>query len=327
MTDWSRRGALAALATLGTGALTATAGCLGREPPGWQRIDLRDDARLTEPAAASLSGVTTAADGAYAVGEDGTFLVRTPAGWADRSGALPDGVDDLTDVAASNNGRTVWLCGDRGTVLRCRVYQTRVMEYSTPGDRTDRWTAVGVDGLAGQERLLVTNGSGEVVTGQFGGGSVDWSTPTEPGGGSSITAGAFSSGGDAYVCDTNQGVYHESVPGDWHRIGIGAADTDFAALTPVGGSVTVAGDDGALFRQDSGSWHRSRVGDATLLAVQRNRFEGLASDAAGRIYANDEDGWRQSGHPVERRLTALTLGSARIPAIAVGTAGAVVEWR
>ncbi|EMA36830.1 hypothetical protein [Halobiforma nitratireducens] len=314
----NRRSVLGAIAA-GIGSL---AGCVDADGK-WVAADVPTDAALYD--------VATAADGAYAVGEDGILLERTDGDWSIRLEGGPDGAGDAFRAAtATNNGRTLWVAGDGGTLALYDVVADRIVDFSAPRGATSSWTAVAAAGLSGEERLSVVNSSGELFRGRRDGPAVEWADPIKPGSGSSVTDVALTALTYGYAVDTDGGVF-ESRDGDvsWTQIGIDGAGVDFETVAAIDdGHVSVAGGDGTVFAYDGVAWSRTSLGEQPIVALARERYDALAVSAAGVVYERNFDGWTENERlEVGVEPHSVALGTARTPQVIVGESGTAFERR
>ncbi|EMA52455.1 MULTISPECIES: WD40/YVTN/BNR-like repeat-containing protein [Halococcus] len=290
-----------------------------RDEDGWSTVETPTD----EP----LTGVVATHDGAFAVGENGVVLARETDGWefALEHGPSADG-ESLRGVDATDDDQTIWFAGDGGALGRYDIEEGRLTDHSAPKDQTSTWTAVAVVGSAGEERVHLANGSGEVLRGAYDGGAVDWDEIRKPGSGSSITDLAFDDAG--YACDSSQGVYATTDGGaSYETIGIEDANTDFAALAATDAELVVAGGDGTVFRYDGSVWTTLRAGETALRAIDLANEMGLAAGDAGGIFEHADGGWESVETPTDADLSGVLVGAGERdrPDVAVGTSGTIVE--
>lgn len=279
------------------------------------------------PTEADLSDAAVAGDRAFAVGDDGVVLADEGDGWRV---VLEDGPSAseqaLWGAAATDDGRAVWVAGDGGALARLDAETGRHVDHSAPRDITDNWTDVAVGGEAGDETVLLANGSGQILRGRYRDGELAWDAPTEPGSGSSI-AGVVLADGTGFVCDTNDNVFETTDAGEtFRRIGIDEVDgtlTDVAVT--VSGDPAVSGDDGVVYRYDAGNWTPIRVDDDEILALAFRDEWGLACGDEGVVYesAAEAADWERIVTPASGTLRGAAVGEGR--ALAVGDEGLAVE--
>ena len=286
---------------------------------GWTTVESPTD----EP----LTGIVATRDGASAVGENGVVLARRADGWELALGHGPSADDQsLRDVDATDDGRVVWFAGDGGALGRYDVEEGRLTDHSAPEDQTSTWTAIAVVDPAGEERVHLANGSGELLKGTYDDGDVAWGEIRKPGSGSSITDLAFD---DAvgYACDSSQGVYATTDGANYETIGIEDANTDFAALAATDAELVVAGGDGTVFRYDGSVWTTLRAGETALRAIDLTDETGLAAGGAGGVFERANGGWTSVETPTDADLQGILVGAAgrERSDVAVGTSGTIVE--
>ncbi|MEM4782248.1 MAG: hypothetical protein QXG03_11910 [Halalkalicoccus sp.] len=281
--------------------------------PGWTVADAPTDAAL-------FDAVSTP-NAAYAAGAGGVLLARTDDEWELALESGPSAASEtLRGVDAADDGWAVWIAGDGGALGRYDPDAGRHTDHSAPREITDNWTALAVAGEAGEERVALANGSGQVLLGSYDGETVAWDEPVKPGSGSSMSAIAFVGDALGYCCDTNAGVYRIR-EGEFERIGIDGA-SGFDALAATKEEVAAASDDGTVQRFDGAVWTPVRVAEDGIEGLATDGGEWLAVGAGGAIYENSDGDWEQADSPTEAALFAVAAGDV---AVAVGENGTVVE--
>ncbi|EMA49076.1 hypothetical protein C448_02004 [Halococcus morrhuae DSM 1307] len=289
----------------------------GDEPtePDWTEIDTPTDR--------SLLDVVAAREGAYAVGEGGVVLVSDGDEWMV---ALDDGptanANVLRGVDATDNGETIWFAGDSGVLGR--YADGTLTDHSAPKDRTSTWEDVAVTGESGDERLYLVNGSGELLHGSYGEGTVSWEDIEKPGSGSSISSIRFVDDDLGYLCDTNQSVYETTDGGEsFERIGIEDANAAFTDIAASATETLVTADDGSLFRHDGAVWTRRRPAEEALSAVALGDEAGFTAGDGGAVYERTDGDWKSVETPVAIDLRGIAVGNGKV--VAVGAEGTIVE--
>ncbi|OVE85043.1 hypothetical protein [Natronolimnobius baerhuensis] len=300
------------------------------ERSGWHAVDVPDGTAEST----LLDGVVAGAQASYAVGTDGLVLADTGDGWTT---VLEDGpaaqANTLHGVDATSDGDAVWVAGDNGALGRLETGSARHTDYTALAGQTDNLADIAVGGPAGAETVLLINGSGEVLRGQYDNGALEWDDPVTPGSGSSLAAVAVVESGDdlvGYCCDTNDGVF-ETLDGgrSFDRIGLEGADGTLAAIATAGqGDCLIGADDGVVHRYDGPeTWTPERVGEAGISGLVRRSDGGrtLVCSAAGDVYerSGDASDWERVELETSRSLHAISLGSDR--AVAVGEEGLILE--
>ncbi|KTG08382.1 hypothetical protein AUR64_19310 [Haloprofundus marisrubri] len=289
-----------------------------------------------------FSDAVVAGDNAYAVGEDGRVLTRTDDGW---STVLADGPaaegENLTGIDATTDGAAVWVAGDGGALGRIDTASNRHTDYSAPDGDTDSLTDLAISGRAGEETILLVNGSGAVRRGEYDGKGVRWDELQKPGSGSSFAAVAFADARRGYLADTNGSVFRTADAGEsYEEIGI----DDAGALTAVVSApesmtdveVYVAEDDGTVHRFDGTRWTPSRASEESLWALSADSATGSTTDSltdsATRLVAVGDHGvvldgtderWETEETPTDESLRGVALGAEC--EVAVGDDGVIIE--
>lgn len=299
------------------------------------RLSVREWTEADSPVETALHGVA-AGNVPIAAGEGGRVLRREGGSWYV---VVPDGPagreNALLDAAATDDGGAAWVAGSSGAVGRYDVADDRIEDYSAPavegadGDReekTSTWEAVAVGGVAGDERVLLVNGSGEALPGRYTGDGVEWGQVVKPGGGSSMGGATFLDGSTVYACDTNAKVYRSDDGGQsWSEIGIdggsvalydvAAADTD---------EVNAAGGDGSIFRYNGAVWTKNDAGGDALYGVDRLLDRGVATGGGGAAFTRTLYGWEADETPTEAGLQDV-VATDELLDVAVGEGGTILE--
>jgi hypothetical protein len=297
----------------------------------WEPVDSAVDTDLLD-----VVDVTEASEGpaAYAVGEGGVVLGRERGEW---DAILEDGpaaaANTLRGVDTTDDGRGVWFTGDGGALGRVDVETGRHTDHSAPNDNTSTWSDVAVTGDEGRETLLLVNGSGQVLRGQYDGEKTRWESPVKPGSGSSIAAvESVDSNGDRdetgvqfYVADTNGQVFQSTGGSEWESIGIEDAGT----LTDVGvgasSELLVTDDDGKIHRYDDAVWTPVHRSESALCGVAVDDAVAVAVGDDGTVLERTDGSWEHNAPFGAGSLAAACLTADE--ALAVGEGGAVLERR
>ncbi len=241
--------------------------------PGDDAEPQRQWTRTNGPTAADLKAVALTDGGACAVGDGGVVLAEREDEW---TVVLADGPaaqgEDLVGAAATGDGDAVWIAGDSGALGRIDADGWQHVDYTAPAGITDNWSGVAVGGSAGEETILLINGSGEVLRGEFGDDGPSWASPVTPGSGSSLSGVELVDAALAYCCDTNDGVFATTDAGrSFAVVGLDGADgtlTDLAASER--DDCLVAADDGVVHRYDGRTWTPDRLFDDELTGIARD---------------------------------------------------------
>lgn len=280
------------------------------------------------PTEEGLSDVVVTATGPHAVGTGGVVLTREDDGWevSLERGPTTES-NDLRGAGVSDDGRHLWFAGDSGVLGQYDVEESYLTDYSAPLAITNNWTDVAVVGPADGETIYLVDGSGQVLRGENDGGEFDWNQPEVPGSGSSMTSVEFTEEA-GYLCDTNAGVYETTDGGgSYEIIGIEDAGADFTDIAPLTReAISVACDDGTVFRYDGTTWTKLYAGEGALHAIDRRDDRGFAAGAEGAIYERTGGGWEPDPTPIEAALYGVAIDTDG-GAVAVGEDGTIIEYR
>ncbi|WP_394739568.1 WD40/YVTN/BNR-like repeat-containing protein [Natronococcus roseus] len=290
--------------------------------PEWRPADAPTDATLLDAAVAGSSAV--------AVGEGGVVTMTDGEEW---SITLEDGPaaqgQTLHGVDATADGAVAWVAGDGGAVGRLELDSGRHTDFSAPGDRTDNLAGIAVAGAAGDETVLLINGSGEVLGGRYRDGDCSWDEPLQPGSGSSLSDAILVDSSIGYCCDTNDGVFATEDGGEsFEPIGIDDADgTPTGLAAGEDGTCFLCTDAGVVHRYDGSRWTPERVCEETLSGIARVGDRLAVCTADGAIHERDGPtaDWERADADATAGLEAIALGDEL--GVAVGGEGTVVERR
>lgn len=280
------------------------------------------------PTKEGLSDVVVTATGPHAVGTGGVVLTRENDRWETSLERGPTTEsNDLRGAGVSDDGRHLWFAGDSGVLGQYDVEESYLTDYSAPLAITNNWTDVAVVGPADGETIYLVDGSGQVLRGENDGGEFDWNQPEVPGSGSSMTSVEFTEEA-GYLCDTNAGVYETTDGGgSYEIIGIEDAGADFTDIAPLTReAISVACDDGTVFRYDGTTWTKLYAGEGALHAIDRRDDRGFAAGAEGAIYERTGGGWEPDPTPIEAALYGVAIDTDG-GAVAVGEDGTIIEYR
>ncbi|MFC7166418.1 hypothetical protein [Halospeciosus flavus] len=289
-------------------------------------------AEVSTPVSSTLYAVERTRSGAVAVGSGGNILVRRDGGWTTADADGPgDAGNSLYAAASTDDGKRVWFGGSSGALGYYDVAADEVVDYSAPEGITGSWKAIAVAGTAGREKVLVANGSAEVLSGTISGGkpeTVDWVYAASSddgdglGGGSSVHS--IEAGPDApYATNSSGGLFHV-VDGQWVHTGIEAAESTIYDVH-VDEQVTLAvGANGYVYRRVDSSWEASDVASGPLYGVGRDPKGLVAVGASGRLFRRVAPGqWTRVQTPMDEPLRDLEL--ATDPELVVGGSGTILE--
>ncbi|MFC7138673.1 WD40/YVTN/BNR-like repeat-containing protein [Halosimplex aquaticum] len=281
---------------------------------------------VATPFAVDLFAVAQSAEGPVAAGGSGTVVAERTDGWET---VLEDGPGaknrTLRSADVTDDGTRVWFAGASGAIGMYDLDRQRTYDYSYSKDISASWSAVDVSGPAGEESVLVANGSGTILPFDVDGLSPRYGGPVTPGSGAEITALAHAADGVGYAVDTTGTVY-EAGAGGWEAVGIEQAASTLRDVT-VGpdGRLYVASADGVLYRRDGATWTAVEVPASGLRAVDVHDGHVAVLAVGNVVYRRPLDGrdrWRKESTPTGNDLLSLALDG---PDVAVGKSGTVVE--
>lgn len=283
------------------------------------------------PTEKGLRGVVQTANGPYAVGAEGVVLHRNDDAWEINIDAGPAAKRNmLTAVDVTSDGKRIWFAGSSGALGMYDTENETKYDYSAPviedGDRevTSTWEAIAIAGEQENERLLIANGSGEVLPVTFDDDRCpQYGEVVEPGGGSTLPALDF--GGDtAYVIDTSNNVF-EQADDEWADIGIRNAEINFFDLHATNDSLLIVGAGGLAYRYDRvcDNWTPINVGEVALHGIDSNEDQTVAVGTSGHVYQRTpQQRWTQVSSSTESDLLSVALGDIDV---AAGAGGAIIE--
>lgn len=302
-------------------ALAGLGGCLedGNDAEyGWNEIE--------SPVEETLYDVVVTFEGPYAVGEGGRIVARRSDEWEVVTEDGPaNAANRLSGAAVTDDGRHVWFAGSSGAIGQRDVLNGEATDRSAPKEKTSSWEDIAVVGRAGEERIHLINGSGELLSGTNRNGDIDWGEITKPGNGTEPTAVEFT-GGTGFITDGNGGVYGTAGGDEWQRIGIRSSDTalnDVVALNAQ--TINVVTGEGSIFLYNGFDWLRLEVGRNGLNAIDRSRDRGFVVGASGAVYELTDSEWKSQNTPTSKTLRGVTLGTTDYADVAVGDGGLILE--
>lgn len=316
---WTRRSFLTATgAAVGVAGMT---GCLSSDPSiehGWNKVD--------SPTQKALNDVVMTTDGPYTVGDAGRVAARRSTEWEEVVNDGPTGAENsLVAAAVTDDGRSIWFCGDSGVIGRYVVNERSLIDHSAPKEKTSSWTDVAVTGPTGREHVYLINSSGELLPATNNRGTISWGTVSKPGGGLSVGALAYTLNA-GYIGNDNGDVYRTTDAEAWSPIGIDDESTSLNDLAALGGNTVVAiSDTGSIFHYDGYSWLGMNASEDALHAVDRDRDRGLATGVNGAIYELTGTKWMSQETSTSKTLHGATLGSSDFSDIVVGEDGIILE--
>ncbi|MFC7166476.1 sialidase family protein [Halospeciosus flavus] len=281
------------------------------------------------PIQSTIYDVAQTSEGPYAIGDGGTLIANRDSDeqWNVVFNDGPATRDNrLTSLAVTDDGKRLWFCGSSGALGCYDVKERRKYDYSYPREMTSTWEGLTVAGPAGSEKILIANGSGEVLPVSIDGFDVDWGVVSKPGSGATITALASTSEGIGYAIDQSGNAYRTTREEGWEDIGIVNAQVRFFDIyAGPNGRVYVAAGDGRLYRYDDSyhSWTPIGVANDALRAVDLLKGQLVVVGDSGTVYQRQMSGhrWEKIHTPTSATIYDLALG---YPDIAVGKSGTIM---
>lgn len=280
------------------------------------------------PFSVDLYDVVQTANGPYAVGGGGTVARKHEGNWEALIQSGPSGQGSvLRTIAVTDEGNRVWFAGASGALGMYDLRKGEKQDYSYSGDATTSWQEIAVSGKAGEERALLANGSGAVVSFAVEGTELSFSEPTEPGQGDTVTALETTSDGVGYAVD-DAGKAYRANPEGWSSLGTvnaGTTLTDIYADST--GRILVSATDGQLYKYERAeeSWTPIQVARSALLSVDVFQGHVVVLATGATFFTRPVTGnrsWQRTEARTGNNLVALALG---YPDVAVGKSGTVVE--
>lgn len=281
---------------------------------------------VESPVSVTLQDVTDTAFGACAVGNSGYVLGRTPEGkWGV---AVDDGPNaesqSLHCVDVTNDGERVWFAGSGGALGYYDLRNHERRSHSHPKGLDTTFHAIIVEGNRDSEKVMVADGSGNVIPGDMNNGSMEWDTASRPANGNSVYALAANEKGFGYAVDANSNVRKTTTDEGWETIGISQAGSSFYAAIGNKQKLLVGGGNGRLYiTEDEESWTPYDLGNFTIESIDIAGDEMLAAGGSGSIrYRKGSSDWVEVGWEGSKGLNGVALSDT---GIAVGKSGTIVE--
>lgn len=285
---------------------------------GWKDVN--------SPTEKDLYDVVMTTKGPLAVGESGRVLTRRETDWTVPVEDGPaDAQNSLVAAAATDNRQSVWFCGSSGAIGRYNIESQQITDYSAPKGKTSSWESVAVTGPAGQERIYLLNGSGELLPGQNQNGDVSWGEVRKPGGGLSLSEITYVNQ-TGYICDDNGNVYRTTDTDHWNIVGIDEESSTLHDLVELDAeTVTIVGENGLIFHYDGYNWLTVNASEDALHAVDRVDGRGIAAGVNGAVYSLTGNEWTGQDVPASTTFHGAALGSTNYSDVVVGNEGTVLE--
>ncbi|SEQ49450.1 WD40/YVTN/BNR-like repeat-containing protein [Natrinema salaciae] len=291
------------------------------DEPEWRAVET--------PFSADLFEVVNTVAGPYAIGDGGVIVADRGDGWDVIVDDGPNVRDNqLRGLDVTDDGRRIWFAGSSGAIGCYDVETRRKFDYSYPKEKTSTWEGLAVSGEAGDEKVLIANGSGELLPVTIHGFDADWGVASKPNQKGSKVAGlAASPNGYGYAVDTSGNAFKTTPDDGWEDIGIVNSQVKFYDIwAGEDERVYVAAGDGRLYRYDDSyrNWTPIGVGEKSLRAFDKYGAQLVALGDAGALYQRIDGGerWEKRHTPTESVLNDVALGD---PDVAVGKNGLVIE--
>lgn len=274
----------------------------------------REDWQQAEsPISKTLYSVVPTTRGPIAVGSKGYIIGRRGGEW---EVIIDDGPaassNSLFAADVTSDGKRVWFAGSSGALGFYDVEEGKKHDYTAPLGKTSTWEAITVVGKKGSEKLLVANGSGEVLPGYMTDHDPEWGWVVKPGGsGSTISALGSSTDGIGYAVNTSGSVFKTTDDDGWERIGIQNAQVKFYGIAATENNLFVPGGGGLVYRynKSANNWTPLGVGSGSLRAIGQEGDEMVVAGDGGTIYIRDgRDRWELSRTRTSQTLNSVALG-------------------
>jgi uncharacterized membrane protein YgcG len=301
-----------------TGATAASiAGVSGTAAAEWRNgpAEEREDWSVVEsPISQTIYSVAPTTRGPTAVAGKGYVIARRDGEWEvllDRGPAASSNTLYAADV--TSDGKRVWFAGSSGALGFYDVDEGKKHDYTAPLGKTSTWEAITVAGKKGSEKILVANGSGEVLPGYITDHNPEWGWVVKPGGsGSTISALGASADGIGYAVNTSGSVFKTTDDDGWERIGIENAQVKFYGIAATESNLFVPGGGGLVYRynKSANNWTPLGVGTGALRGIGQEGDEMVVAGDGGSIYIRDgPNRWELSRARTSQTLNAIALGN------------------
>ena len=290
--------------------------------PEWQTVET--------PFTNDLFEVVSTARGPFAVGDGGIIAGDRGNGWEIITDDGPNvSQNQMRTLAVTDDGKRLWFAGSSGALGCYDVETNRKYDYSYPNEMTSTWESIAVSGTIGSEKVLIANGSGEVLPASLDGFTINWGVLEKPADkGSTMTGLAASPDGYGYGIDTSGNAFMTTKRDGWKDIGVIESQVKFYDIwAEQNGRVYVAAGQGTLYRYDNSYRDWTPIGVAekgALHAFDMYKNQMVALGDGGLMYQRTDGGnrWEQVHTPTDDTLYDLALGD---PDIAIGKGGLVLE--
>lgn len=287
-------------------------------PASWTAAD--------SPVSTTLNAVVQTANGPCAVGNDGYVVGRASDGtWGV---VVESGIDAkhraIYDVAPTDDGTRLWLAGAGGSFGYYDLSTGERRDLSNPAGTTSALKSIAVAGSRGAEKLLVADGSGNVLSAEVTGDDPLWGPETRPADGNSLTDLVADAAGIGYAVDTNANVWVTTEEDGWERVGIDGEGNSLYAITTAGDGLLAGGGNGRVHLSDADyTWTPFTLSQSTVYALAGHADRLLAGGGSGSVFVREGGGdWQSAGWSGSATINGVCLGD---PAVAVGSGGTILE--
>jgi hypothetical protein len=286
--------------------------------------------RPDTPTSAQLNGVAVAGGRAYAAGNRGLLLGRIGGGWVRLLGGGVAGESrGLLDVAPTDDGARLWICGPRGALGYYDTDSGAVTDCSEPYGLNSTLRTLSVDGAAGAENVHVGDDQGRIARLTLEGAEATVRGVAVPGPNEPITE-LRTADGLLSAADTT-GRIHQSNDGRTWRTDHLASGAVTALAVDAGGLLAATRDGTVYTGIRSFSSPPDRVAPLPE-GVQPSAADGrghtaIVVDRNGSLLARGRDpGFQPVGVESSAGLYAVTIAADGV-VYAAGADGLIVEGR
>jgi hypothetical protein len=287
-------------------------------PVSWTAVE--------SPVSTTFHAVVRTANGPCAVGTDGHVVGRASDGaWGV---VVESGIDAesraVYDAAPTDDGTRLWLAGAGGSFGYYDLTSGERRDLSNPTGTTSALRSIAVAGTRGAEKLLVADGSGNVLSGEVTGDDPLWGPTTRPADGNAVTDLVADAAGVGYGVDANANVWVTTPEDGWERVGIDGEGTSLYAVATADDGLLAGGGNGRVHVSDTDyTWTPFTLGQSTVYALAADADRMLAGGGSGTVFVRESGGdWRSADWPGSATINGVCLGD---PAVAVGSGGTILE--
>lgn len=283
-------------------------------------------ASVTTPVSITLRDATHTANGPCVVGNSGYVLGRATDGtWGVLVEHGPQAQNNaLHGVDATDDGKRVWFVGSSGSIGYYDLEESGRRNFSEPEGVTGTFEAVTVSGKRGSEKVLVADGSGNVIPGVVDDDTVGWQWERRTGGGA-MTALASNEAGVGFGVDSSGDVYKTTKDQGWKQIGLRDASTSLYAVAASDNRLIVGGGNGRIYELEDGAWTPYLLDSFTVhdISLAPDDSLAVAAGGSGDVFVRRGRGdWTRAQVDADSGIRGCAVST---PAVAVGSSGVIVE--